>query len=86
MRRHGLKSPPPIASLLMRAATVGVADHRDVGREAADLLILPDTPVDIRQWDRFDEVVEAGYEATQDMLAGINDEMRARLGLPVPPA
>ncbi|GLK50969.1 patatin-like phospholipase family protein [Maricaulis virginensis] len=85
VRRHGLKSPPPIASLLMRAATVGVADHRDIGREAADLLILPDTPVDIRQWDRFDEVVEAGYEATQDMLAGINDEMRARLGLPVPP-
>jgi NTE family protein len=83
VRRHGFKSLPPITSLLMRAATVGVADHRDIGREAADLLILPDTPVDIRQWDRFDEVVEAGYEAAQGMLAGINDEMRARLGLPV---
>lgn len=86
VRRHGFKSLPPITSLLMRAATIGVADHRDVGREAADLLILPDTPVDIRQWDRFDEVVEAGYEAAQGMLAGINDEMRTRLGLSVPKA
>ena len=42
--------------------------------------------MDIRQWDRFDEVVEAGYEAAQGMLAGINDEMRTRLGLPVPRA
>lgn len=82
VRRHGFKAPPPIASLLMRAATVGVADHHDRGREAADLLILPDTPVDIRQWDRFDDVVAAGYEAAQDMLAGITDEMRGRLGLP----
>ncbi|MEA1941628.1 MAG: patatin-like phospholipase family protein [Pseudomonadota bacterium] len=86
VRRHGFKSLPPITSLLMRAATVGVADHRDIGREAADLLILPDTPVDIREWGRFDEVMEAGYEAAQGMLAGINDEMRARLGLPVPKA
>jgi len=86
VRRHGFKSLPPITSLLMRAATIGVADHRDIGREAADLLILPDTPVDIRQWDRFDEVVDAGYEAAQGMLAGINDEMRTRLGLAVPEA
>jgi NTE family protein len=82
VRKHGFKSPPPIASLLMRAATVGVADHRDIGREAADLLILPDTPVDIREWERFDETVEAGYEAAQSMLAGIDDATRAMLGLP----
>ncbi len=82
VRQHGLKSPPPIASLLMRAATVGVADHRDIGREAADLLILPDTTVDIRDWERFDETVQAGYDAAQGMLAGIDDAMRAQLGLP----
>ena len=82
VRRHGFKSPPPIASLLMRAATVGVADHRDIGREAADLLILPDTPVDIRDWDRFDETVAAGHEAATSMLAGLDDTMRAQLGLP----
>ena len=83
VRRYGLKSPPPIASLLMRAATVGVADHRDIGREAADLLILPDTPIDIRDWDKFDQTVEAGYEAAQGMLAGITPELRQQLGLPI---
>ena len=81
VRKHGLKSPPPIASLLMRAATIGVADHRDIGREAADLLILPETSVDIRSWDRFEEVRDAGYEAAQGMLAGIDDAMRVTLGL-----
>ncbi|RKR03137.1 patatin-like phospholipase family protein [Maricaulis maris] len=81
VRKNGLKSPPPIASLLMRAATIGVADHRDIGREAADLLILPETSVDIREWERFEEVRDAGYDAAQGMLAGIDDEMRVTLGL-----
>ncbi|ABI66029.1 MULTISPECIES: patatin-like phospholipase family protein [Maricaulis] len=85
VRKNGLKSPPPIASLLMRAATIGVADHRDVGREAADLLILPETSVDIRSWDRFEEVRDAGYDAAQGMLAGIDDAMRVRLGLKAAP-
>jgi NTE family protein len=82
VRRHGFKSLPPIASLLMRAATVGVADDRDTGREAADLLILPETNVDLRDWDRYDESLEAGFEAAQGMLAGLDDTMRAQLGLP----
>lgn len=81
VRKNGLKSPPPIASLLMRAATIGVADHRDVGRSAADMLILPDTPVDIRDWGEFESVIEAGYVAAQDMLAGLSDKMRRRLHL-----
>jgi len=67
----------------MRAATVGVADHRDIGREAADLLILPDTPIDIRDWDKFDQTVEAGYEAAQGMRAGITPDLRQQLGLPI---
>ncbi|WP_339738537.1 patatin-like phospholipase family protein [uncultured Maricaulis sp.] len=82
VRQHGFKSLPPIASLLMRAATVGVADDRDTGREAADLLILPETTVDLRDWERYDESLEAGFEAAQGMLAGLSDDMRARLGLP----
>lgn len=81
VRKHGFKTLPPIASLLMRAATVGVQDHRDIGREAADLLILPETDVDIREWERFDEVVEAGHEAAQGMLAGIGDRLKSKLGL-----
>lgn len=86
VRRHGMKSPPPIASLLMRAATIGVTDNHDDIRGAADLLILPDTSVDLRDWDRFDESLEAGYRAAEEMLAGITDDMRARLGLPAPAA
>lgn len=85
-RRYGLKSLPPIASLLMRAATVSVADNRDIGRSAADLLILPDTRVDIRDWDHYDEVVQSGYEAAQGMMKGLSEKMRRRLHLPVPSA
>lgn len=85
VRKNGLKSPPPIASLLMRAATIGVADHRDIGREAADLLILPETSIDIREWEKFEEVRDAGYDAAQGMLAGIDDEMRVTLGLKAAP-
>ena len=82
IRQHGFKTLPPIASLLMRAATVGVADDRDTGREAADLLILPETNVDLRDWHRYDESLEAGFDAAQGMLAGIDDATRLRLGLP----
>src|SRR5262249_50190255 len=60
---HGLKSPPPIASILMRAATIAVDPWE--GRSGADLLITPDMPdIDLRDWKRFDEAVTAGYEAT----------------------
>jgi NTE family protein len=79
--KHGFHSLPPIASLLMRAATLGVADNQNMGREAADLLILPETDVEMRDWARFDDVVEAGYDATQGMLAGIGDRLKKKLGL-----
>jgi NTE family protein len=81
VRKNGLHKPPPIASLLMRAATVGVADHRDLGREAADFLILPETDVDMREWENFDEVVEAGYEAAQGMLAGAGESIKKKLDI-----
>ena len=83
VRRHGLKSLPPIASLLMRAATVSVADHRDIGRSASDLLILPETTVDIRDWEHYEEVVQSGYDAAKGMMAGLSEKMRRRLHLPV---
>ncbi|MGE0828159.1 MAG: patatin-like phospholipase family protein [Hyphomonadaceae bacterium] len=60
--RHGFQSPPPIASLLMRAATMMVDPWE--GRSSADLLITPDMPnVDLRDWKKFDEAVVSGYEA-----------------------
>ena len=86
VRHNGLHSLPPITSLLMRAATLGVADDRNMGREASDLLILPETDVEIRDWERFDDVVEAGYDAAQGMLAGINEHLRRKLGLPIEPS
>lgn len=59
---HGFQAAPPIASLLMRAATLGVDPWE--GRSGADLLIAPDMPdIDMRDWKRFDEAVTAGYEA-----------------------
>jgi NTE family protein len=59
---HGFQGAPPIASLLMRAATLAVDPWE--GRSGADLLIAPEMPdIDMRDWKRFDEAVTAGYEA-----------------------
>jgi len=59
--QKGLQAPPPIASLLIRAATLTVDPWE--GRAKTDLLILPDMPnVDLRDWKRFDEAVIDGYE------------------------
>lgn len=59
---HGFQSPPPIASLLMRAATLAIDPWE--GRSGADVLIAPEmADIDMRDWKRFDEVVAAGYEA-----------------------
>ena len=59
---HGIQSPPPIASLLMRAATFNTDPWE--GRSGADLLIAPDMPhADMRDWKCFDDVVAMGYEA-----------------------
>jgi NTE family protein len=59
---HGFQAPPPIASLLMRAATLSIDPWE--GRSGADLLIAPEmADIDMRDWKRFDEAVTAGYEA-----------------------
>jgi NTE family protein len=61
--RHGFRSPPPIAELLMRAATAPVDNTRGYNR--ADLLIVPELEgVELRDWKAFDQAVEAGYAAT----------------------
>lgn len=59
---HGFQAPPPIASLLMRAATLAIDPWE--GRSGADLLIAPEmADIDMRDWKRFDEAIAAGYEA-----------------------
>ncbi|XBQ15982.1 MAG: patatin-like phospholipase family protein [Oceanicaulis sp.] len=79
--KHGLSDPPPIASLLMRAATVGAMEHHASFREAADLLVLPDLDLDLREWRRFDDAVTAGYEAAvrmlQDPPSGVAERLAA---------
>jgi NTE family protein len=67
VRMRGLQTPPPIASLLMRAATIQLNPWQ--GRDATDLLIVPEMEnVDLRDWKLFDEAVTAGYEAAVAML------------------
>jgi NTE family protein len=64
---HGLQTPPPIATLLMRTATLGIDLWQ--GRTSADLLIAPDLPgIDLRDWKLFDDAVAAGYEAAAQAL------------------
>jgi NTE family protein len=59
---HGWQAPPPIASLLMRSATLAVDPWE--GRSGADLLIAPEmADIDLRDWKRFDEAIAGGYEA-----------------------
>jgi NTE family protein len=69
---HGMQSAPPVASLLMRAATLAVDPWN--GRNQTDLLILPEMPdIDLRDWKRFDDAVASGYEAATAALAASHD-------------
>lgn len=64
VRKHGIRSAPPIVALLMRAATARDVDHGSKAR-APDLLITPDVPgVELRDWKKFDVAVADGYAAT----------------------
>lgn len=65
--RNGFSSPPPIAGLLMRAATV--RNDPRLGRDLADVMILPDLPgIELRDWTAYDDAVEAGYVAAKAAL------------------
>lgn len=67
--KHGFSAAPPIAGLLMRAATL--RDDRISPRSMADVLILPETPdIDLRDWKAYDAAVEAGYNAAMEALKG----------------
>jgi NTE family protein len=69
---HGLQTAPPVASLLMRAATLAVDPW--IGRKQTDILILPEmADIDLQDWKRFDDAVAAGYEAATAALASSQD-------------
>ncbi|WP_394694402.1 patatin-like phospholipase family protein [Hyphobacterium sp.] len=79
VRRHGLNELPPIASLLMRSATAGVmVGQHQAFREAVDLLVLPDTDTDLRQWKLFEETIDSGRRAVEFAMSELSrDELDA---------
>lgn len=79
IRKNGFNELPPIASLLMRSATAGVmVGQHQAFREAVDLLVLPDTETDLRQWKQFDETIESGRRAAEFAISGLSrDELDA---------
>lgn len=75
--KHGIHNAPPIASLLMRTATLSTS-NLDARRSDADILILPEMDdIDLRDWKAFDRATEAGYTATVKALdQGLLDGLR----------
>ncbi len=71
VRKHGFSRTPPIASLLMRSATVGI--DPSAGKDKTDLYIAPEiVDLELRDWEAYDEAVKAGYDATIKALnAGV---------------
>lgn len=66
--KHGFKSAPPIANLLMRAATISVDPNKH--RALTDILIVPQMKdIELRDWKEYDEAVEAGYTDMRQALA-----------------
>jgi NTE family protein len=66
---HGFKNPPPIANLLMRAATVSI--NPNAHRGLTDILIAPELKgIELRDWRDYEHAVEAGYDAMRQALSG----------------
>ena len=76
VRRYGIHSPPPIASLLIRAATVNIKPWH--GRDSVDLLVIPDLKnIEIRNWKSFDEAIASGYEAAAAAMEAPGERLNA---------
>ena len=63
----------------MRAATAATLDEHEDTRQAADMLVLPDIEMDLREWRRYDDAIVAGYESTMAMLNSADHRLMARL-------
>jgi NTE family protein len=74
--RKGFSAPPPIANLLMRAATVSI--NPNAHRELTDLLIVPEIEgVELRDWKDYERAVEAGYASTRQALDDLKGPLAA---------
>lgn len=61
---HGFSAAPPVAGLLMRAATI--RSNTQFGRDITDVLVLPElVDIQIRDWEAYDATVESGYVAAK---------------------
>ena len=75
VRRHGIKSAPPIVALLMRSATA----RRELSliQHPADMLVTPSVKgVELRDWKKFDIAVEDGYRSMLESIEA-NPELLA---------
>jgi NTE family protein len=82
VRRNGLGELPPIASLLMRSATAGVmVGKHQAYREAVDLLVLPDSDTDLRQWKRFEETIDSGRRAAEFAMSELSRDEAELFGI-----
>jgi NTE family protein len=73
---HGLRAPPPIANLLMRAATVSI--NPNAHRGLTDILIAPELQgIELRDWRDYDAAVEAGYQEMKQALAELKGPLAA---------
>ncbi len=73
---NGFRAAPPIANLLMRAATVSI--NPNAHRGLTDILIAPElTGIELRDWRDYDAAVEAGYNDMKRALAELKGPLAA---------
>lgn len=68
--KHGFKTAPPIANLLMRAATISINPNQH--RAITDILIAPElSGIELRDWKEYEPAVDAGYLSMKEALADV---------------
>ncbi|HEV7691157.1 MAG TPA: patatin-like phospholipase family protein [Hyphomonadaceae bacterium] len=73
---HGFRNAPPIANLLMRAATVSI--NPNAHRHLTDILIAPEmTGIELRDWRDYELAVEAGYNDMKHALSELKGPLAA---------
>ncbi len=73
---HGFKAAPPIANLLMRAATVSI--NPNAHRGLTDILIAPELEgIELRDWRDYDRAVQTGYDEMTKALAELKGPLAA---------
>jgi NTE family protein len=68
VRQHGIKTAPPIVTLLMRASIARRNEPTGKSRPPDILVTPPVVGVQLRDWKRFDAAVEDGYRSMATAL------------------